>query len=470
MRTLLPGAVVWLMAVRLAAAQAPALPPSSVATRVPDIYLDSVPQAQPASGRLGLSLTDAIGRALAYNLAAVSSRQDERRARAARLDALAELLPRVEATVSEQTQQVNLAAYGFGGFPGVGPLVGPFSVFDARAHLSQSVWDSKLRHDARAAREEESAGTWAAENVRDLVVVVTTNLYLQVLATASRVEAARSQLDAAQTFYDQAVDFEDSGLVAGIDVLRAQVELERERGRLIMLGNDLARQRLDLARAVGLPLGQDFELTSTLASDDVGLPSRDAALGEALGRRPDYQRALALVRAAEEDVSGARGQRRPTLALDADYGDIGRSPGSSHGTFTVRGIVTVPLFRGGEIRADVLEADARLETRRAEAAALATRIEYDVRAAYLDVSSAEERVRVAENARDLAVEELAQAQDRFGAGVAGSFEVVQAQETLAGANEEYVSSLYVLGMARASVARAIGQTQANMIRFVGGVE
>jgi len=250
-------------------------------------------------------------------------------------------------------------------------------------------------------------------------------------------------------------------------VLRAQVQLQAQQQRLVFAANELAKQRLNLARAIGLPLGQDFTLTDMLATVPASLPNLDQTLNAALDARPDYLHANALVRAAEESRKAATSRRLPSVQFSGDYGDIGRSPAFSHGTMTLQATLSIPIY-DGRTRAETLESDSILNQRKAEAASLRDRIEYEIRTASLDIQAAAEQLKVAQGARDLAQQQIVQARDRFAAGVANSLELVQAQEAIATADENYISSLYSLNIAQASLARAAGAAEKTIKSFLGG--
>lgn len=435
---------------------------------VPPAFFGSVAQGTATSGVIPLSIADVIDRALKYNLSMIVSEQESQVSKAARLRALSDLLPKVNGGVTESVQQINLAAFGFGGFPGTPPVVGPFSVFDARARYSHSVVDFRLLHDLRAAAERLNASSYSQQDVRELVVLIATNLYLESVAGASRVQAARAQLTTAQAVYDRAVNLKDSGVAAGIDVLRAQVQLQAQRQRVLALENELAKEKLSLARAIGLPQGQEFSQTDGFLTGLPVLPNMEEALATAIDARPDYRRATALIRAAEESRKSALGRSMPSVQVNADYGDIGRTPAFSHGTMTLQGTLSIPIYNGGRTRAELLESEAILEQRRAEAANLRDRIEYEIRTANLDIQSAAEQVQVAQAAKDLAGQQLGQARDRFAAGVATSLEVVQAQEAIVTADENYISSLYALNLAQAALARAMGSAEKTIKTSFGG--
>ena len=427
----------------------------------------SISQGVPSGGTIQLSMTDALDRALKYNLGGVFAEQETRVSAAARVRALSELLPKVNAGVSEAVQQIDLAAFGFSGFPGVAPVIGPFSLFDVRARYTHPVMDFRLLHELRAASQRVSASNYAQQDIRELIVLITTDLYLESVAAASRVEAVRSQLQTAQAVYDRAKDLKDSGLAPGIDVLRAQVQLQAQQQRLVAAQNDRAKQKLNIARAIGLPQGQDFVETDNFITTPVSVPDLQQSLSLALETRKDYRRATTLIRAAEESRKAALGRRMPTFRLDADYGDIGRTPGSSHGTMSVQGTLLVPIYTGERVRAELLESDALLEERKAEASNLHDQIEYEIRAANLDIQAATEQVRVAQAAKDLAQQQLTQAQDRFAAGVTNGLEVTQAQEAVVTADENYISSLYSLNVSEAALARATGSAERLIKSFFG---
>jgi outer membrane protein TolC len=264
------------------------------------------------------------------------------------------------------------------------------------------------------------------------------------------------------------VNLKESGVVAGIEVLRAQVQLQAQRQRVLAAENDLAKRKLNLARAIGLSQAQPFVQTDGFVTTPVPLPTFDQALSAALETRPDYKRSMALIRAAEQSRKSAVSRRLPSIEIRADYGDIGRTPGFSHGTMGVGGTLSIPLYTGERTRAEILESDGLLAQRKAESANLRERIEYEIRVANLDIQSATEQVRVAEGARDLAQQQLVQAQDRFAAGVTDGLEVTQAQGAVAEAEENYISSVFALNVAEAALARAMGGAEKTIKTFLGG--
>ena len=433
-----------------------------------DLFTGSVASGTATSERLPLSLADAIARGMKTNLGALVANQNVRTAQGARGEALSRLLPDLTAGVNETSEQINLAAFGFKNFPGIATIVGPFGLTDTRAFLSQPIVNFQSLYNARAATADQKAATLSAQDARDVVALVVTGLYLQTGAAASRIETGRAQVKAAQAVYDQAVDFRTNGVVPAIEVLRAQVELQTQQQRLISYQNDMQKLKLRLARAIGLPDGQVFDLTDTIPFSPAPPLRLEDAIARAYTSRMDYQSAAARVQAAELVGKAVDAQRLPTADFNGNYGDIGPSPDNSHGTYTAAVSVSVPVFQGGKVRNEVLQADAEVERRKAELANLRGRIAFEIRTAYLDLASAGEQTRVAGSTVALAQQQLAQSQDRFAAGVTDNLEVVQAQEAVATANENYISSLYVYNAAKATLARSIGNAEKTIPSMLQG--
>lgn len=434
-------------------------------------FQGSVPPSENAGGQLSLSLQDAIQRGLRYNLALLLGDQTTRTARAAELRARAALLPNLSGRVSNTYEQVNLAAFGFNfSFPGVSipKIVGPFNVFDARALFTQSVFDFAAINNRRSASELTRAAGLSQQDARDLVVELVAAGYIQVLADGAHVDEAQSEVTMAQALYQRALDLKNAGLTPAIDTLRAQVELQSEQTRLRGLQNDRAKDLLALARLIGVPLEQNLVLTDKVPYATLAGMTPESAFDRALKNRSDYQAAAAQVRAAELRKKAAAAERLPAAEVNADYGTIGASPWSNHGTFTLTGTVRFPIFDSGRIRSDVEEADAALDQRKAEEADLRQRIDLDVRNALLDLQTAADQVAVAASSENLAREALTQARDRFAAGVADNIEVIQAQNALTNASDTHISAIYSHNLAKVALARALGATQQGIHEFLGG--
>ena len=414
-----------------------------------------------------LSLSDAIQRGLKTNLSALTAANAQRDASATVLGARAQLLPDINGDVRESVQQTNLAAAGlrFGsialipGQPGFSfpSIVGPYNYFDVRGNATQSIVDLTKLYRYRSSKEGAKAAGWNTADSRELIVQAVTGAYMQIIAQQSRIDTVRAQISTAQTANTQAVDRNNSGLNARIDVNRTQVELQTQQQRLNALLNDLAKQKIALARLIGMPQSPGFTLTDPWPFDPLEkVAAVDEMVSLAWGNRPDIKAANARVSAAEETRRAASAENLPTLSVNADYGVIGINPAQSHGTFGVTGTLHVPIYRSGRVAADVEKARANVEQRKAELVDLKARAEQDVRNALLDVDTATAQMRLAESNKTLAADTVEQAGDRFRAGLADTLEVVQAQESQAAAEQDYIGAVYSYQLARVGLARATG--------------
>ena len=431
-------------------------------------FQGSVSSGTPLNQPLPLSLDDALQRGLKYNLGSIDAQQSQRQAQGGSVAALSQLLPNLSGGLRESVQQIDLASYGFKFSvpPGSGfsfpNIVGPFNYFDLRGALTQRLADVQAIRTYQSSRESERAADLAAADAREIVVYVVTAGYLQVLAEAARVDSANVQVTSAQAIYQQAADRFHSGLSAKIDMTRSQVELQTQQQRLTGEQADYAKDKIALARLIGLSPGQEIILTDTLPYAPLENLTLDQAIVLASQNRSDLKAAEARFHAAELSRKAAVAERYPTLDIAADYGVIGINPSNSHGTFSVTGEVKFPIWEGNRVHGDILRADASLEQRRADYENLRARVEADVRNAFLDLNAAADQVRVAQSRRELARDELAQARDRFSSGVADTIEVVQAQEVVSGAEQDYIASLNAHNLAKAGVARATGQAEKIM--------
>ena len=428
-------------------------------------YAGSVPAKDLPPGPVTLTLTDAVKRGLAANLGPLTADNAARASRAASLQALSALLPNIAANASDTVTQVNLAAFGFQfnvpasvGFS-IPSVVGPYNYSSLQGTLSQSIYDGVARRNWHAAQETQKASLLNAKDARELVVLAVGGSYLQSVATAARVDSQRAQVANAEAINRQAQVRKEAGTNARIDVTRSAVELQTEQQRLSTLEAELRKQKIALARLIGLPQDRELIFADPLSAQAGSLPDTNAAIQQATQRRADLQALQASVKAAEQALSAARAERLPSASLSGNYGVIGPNPSTTHGAFAVTAAVTVPIWQGGRVKGDILQAQATLDQRQAELTNERGKVEQDVRTALIELEAANGQVHLAESSRDLSNETLSQARDRFGAGVATTVEVVQAQQQVASAESDYISSLFSYQLAKLSLSRAMGEAE-----------
>ncbi|MGA9977616.1 MAG: TolC family protein [Candidatus Sulfotelmatobacter sp.] len=431
-------------------------------------YLGGVPMGKASPTALSISLEDAVARGLRQNLGGLLSSDAISGAQGERWRALSALLPNLTTETSFGVREIDLKA-NFGlDIPGVPHVIGPFGVFDTRGYLDQSVFNWESIERTRSSAAQVKSAKYSYKNARELIVVVVVSNYLLVIADQSQVESALSQRDTAKALFDQTTDQKKAGLAAAVDVLRSNVELQAREQRLIVARNNLAKQKLVLARAIGLPAGQTFDIATEVAYQPLTTSTLDDALQEAYNSRADYKSVTEQVRSAEMQKKAASAERYPTLSAVVDYGSIGTTAASNHGTVNATAELRLPIFQGGRVHGDNLVADSVLARTKQRLEDLRASIDQEVRNVLLDLQDTAQEVSVENNAVQLATQTLQQSRDRFASGVTDNIEVVQAQESLADANDAYIASLYRYNIAKISMARAIGVAESNYAQYLKG--
>ena len=422
-------------------------------------------------GRMPLSLQNAIDLGLKHNLGLLLSQADTRAARGQRWQELSALLPQVTAGPYVAASKVNVDELGFAGLATllhISPSVGPYSYFDARAGVNQNLFDWKSINTARVASQNVKSADYTLLDARDLVILTIGYVYFQAVADEARIATDEAQVETAEALFNQATDQVNVGTAADIDALRTKVELQSRQQQLIEAKNDFAVQKIAVARVIGLATSQDFDLTDKSLYRPLDNLTVDAALTRAYAGRSDYRAAESAVRAAELSRKAAVAGYFPSLSFGADYGTGGAHPSDSTRVYDVRGTLSIPIFTGNSVHGEIQQADARLEQSRERLENLQAQVEADVRTAFLTLQSSAEQVKVAQSNIELADQTLAQSRDRFSAGVTDSVEVVQSQEAVAGAQEQYISSLNKYNFAKISLIRALGAGTQGVKEYFAG--
>jgi outer membrane protein TolC len=432
-----------------------------------DSYKGSVVTGTATSGVLDLSLDDAIQRGLRQNLGLILQSSTQKNSNGQRLEELQALLPTVTAQASIQVQQIDLAAYGLK-FPGLAPVIGPFQVVDFRAYLTQNLVNVSALQNYIAAKHNFQSARLTAEDARDLVVLTVGNAYLLCIADTARIEAVMAQLATSKVSLDQAVAAHDAGTSPKLDVLRAQVDYQNQQQSLISTKNNFEKDKLALARTIGLPLDQAFQLTDRAPYAALDHVDPQAAFEQALKNRKDLQAYAEQVKSAQAEKTSAWAYQLPVASFSGDYGDMGTTPGHSHGTFSATGEISAPLLQIAKTRGQEQVASAQYEQATAKLSDQVQQVNQDVRDSLLDIQAAAKLVEATHSNVELANEALSDAQQRFHAGVSDNLPVSQAQSQTEQANDQYISALYQHNVAKLALARALGVTQTNYKDYLGG--
>ena len=432
-----------------------------------DTFRGSVIEGKSTGTVLPLGLDEAIQRGLRTNLGVILNSSVTKSANGQRLEQLQQLLPTATLASTITVEQVNLAAFGFK-FPGLNPIVGPFQVVDFRGYLTQNLVNVAALENYIAAKHNFAGAQLSADDARDLVVLTVGNAYLLCVADQARIDAVNAELKTAKISLDQAIAQHDAGVAPRLDVLRAQVDYQNEQQQLISTTNQLAKDKIALARTIGLPLNQEFGLTDTAPFKALDGVDADAAFQQAIRNRKDLQADEETVKSALAEKKAAVADQYPVASFSGDFGDLGTTPGHSHGTFTATGQLTAPILQIARNRGEQGVAEASLEQARARLSDQVQQVNADVRSAILDIQSAAKLVDAARSNVDLAGEALSESQLRFVTGISDNLPVSQARTQFEQANDQYISALYQHNVAKLSLARALGVAQTNYKDYLGG--
>jgi outer membrane protein len=411
------------------------------------------------SGVLRLTLDQAVSLALKQNptvqiavLTAAESVQDRNVARAA-------LLPQASLNVTDTAERLNLQAFIGKSFPGFSQHAGPFQIFSAGPGFSASIFDLTLFRRYQEARETAYASKADGLSTREQVILLVVSQYIGTLRAVANVQASESRVELAQALYDQAADLQKEGVGTGIDTLRANVELQNEKQRLLQAEDDRDTSLFGLSRLLNLDPRQNIELGDSLSFFDTPQPEMQASIESALGERQEWKALLERVKAAGLEKKASQALRQPTLNFNGNWAYEGASSTTGIPTYNYQAGVSVPIFTGGRIHAEIVKADLEIQKLQQQEDDLRNSIALDVKTALINLDSARNQVTVANLGVQLSKEEVDQARDRFKAGVANNIEVIQAQDSLARANDNQIAALYRFNQARADYARSIGQME-----------
>lgn len=407
---------------------------------------------------LRLSFAEAVRRAAAAAprvvLAGLRTAEADARVREAR----AALLPAVSLGGLWLNRTFNSQSLGIS-FPGFPVLVGPFNNYDARASAAQTLFDWSSVARVRAARTEAS-GSRAEEGVSaEVAAQAAATAYLRAVRAQALVAAREADSALAAELVELAEAQRAAGVSAAIDVTRARAQLVTAEGLLLVARSEADRARIEVARALGLEVETPLELADTL-SPALGAAAvaaaRDSALATGLAQRPELGAERARAAAARQAGSAIRAERLPRLVALGDYGLNGRTVPAAIATRQIALQVSVPLLDGFRREARLAEQDAAVREAEVRERDLQQQIAADVDTALLELRAAQARQAIAAEQLRLAEEELAEARERFRAGVAGNIEVITAQANLIRARDTDIDARFAAALARVALARAAG--------------
>jgi outer membrane protein TolC/ABC-type transporter Mla MlaB component len=411
------------------------------------------------SGPLRLTLRDAVATALKENpqvqiatLSFAESQEDKSIARSA-------LLPQAGLEALDRAMRFNIYAEFGSKFPGIPEHAGPFQFFQAGPSVTMPLLDLTLWRRLQSARQGMNASQAQETAVREQIVLLVVSQYLAGMRATAAVQAAQSRVDLAQALYDQANDLQKHGVGTGIDTLRANVELQNEKQRLLEAQTQQKVALFGLNRLLNLDPQREIELADTPSFYATPQIDANQSLEQAYEARPEMKALAAQAHMVELAKRAASESRLPTINFAGTWGEQGLSAPTAIPAYIYQVTVDVPLFTGGRIHAEIAKSDLEIKKVEQERADLRNRIALEVKTSQAQLDAAQHEVDVANLGVKLAQEEVTQARDRFQAGVANNIEVVTAQDALARASDNQIAALYGYNQSRADLSHAIGQIE-----------
>ncbi|HEV2297317.1 MAG TPA: TolC family protein [Candidatus Acidoferrales bacterium] len=413
-------------------------------------------QQKPA---LKLNLHDAVEMALKQNpnvqIAALSLAESQKDSAIA----FSALLPQADFNVSDRAIRSNIRA-GLGlAIPGLPEHAGPFQVFQTGSTFSSPILDLSLWRRWQASRKNITSTDEQRVSVREQIVLLVVSQYLSSLRANAEVQAGQSRVNLAQALYDQSADLEKHGAATHVDTLRANVELQNEKQRLLEAQTNEKIAVYGLSKLLSLDPQQEIELDDAANFSKTTDEGMGTDLAAAYKARPELKALLAEQQSLQYQRSATRDSRLPALRFDGTYEQQGLSSSTVIPTYVYQASVNLPLFTGGRIRAELARDKLELQKNAQRIADERNQIALEVQSATAQEEAAKNEVEVANLGVELAQQEVQQARDRFQAGVANNIEVVNAQDALARANDNQISALYLYSQAHADLARATGQIE-----------
>ena len=408
-----------------------------------------------------LTLGETVRLAAKQNAGVESARFRAQAAEARVTQRRADLLPNLSASASERRTTLNSAA-AFPielPMPGIDPrgsVLGPLDVFDARARVTQSLFDPAARARVQSARTGVAAAGADVGQTADLAATAAANAYLSVLRADAVYRARLQDSTLAAELLGIARDQLTAGTGVALDVTRARSQLTSARSQLILARNERDRTRIDLARTLSLPL-VNLVLVDSLSTLPLNVATTEReALDAAYRGRNDLQSLTLQAEAARQQASAIKKEALPTVGVLADYGVSQRNGRSYLPTYDLGVMLSLPIFDGFRREGRVEEQTQFARDLDNRARDLRTQVEADVRVAVLNLASSAEAVSAARERLSLAEQEVAQSRERFQAGVSGNADVITASLTLNSARTQLVDALTAYQASRVALARAEG--------------
>jgi len=364
--------------------------------------------------------------------------------------------PQLGISVANAYQTSNLEGIGLM-LPGAPSRVGPYRVFNARPQLTTPVFDLTLLSRIHAETERNQGAKYDTETVRQTTLLAVLELGIDFFQAESRIAAANARLHTAEAVFQQARQAEAAGTASKLDLARTSQQVYAEQAAVTQATRDRDVVQAMLIKTIGLDQSADVRLEAPeLMQFAPRLRSVASIARGAQEQRSELGALEARIRAAGYDRQGAARERLPKLAFSGDFGAVGAGPDRSLSTYTVGGSLSIPIFTGGRIRAEVQAAQAKVAQAERELHKARLAVAEEVQQAAIESDAARDTLASAERAAGEARKSLDLARLRFQAGLTSDVDVSTTQATLAQAEDFEIRTRYDWYRAEARLARAEG--------------
>jgi outer membrane protein TolC len=260
------------------------------------------------------------------------------------------LLPQLNLLARQSWQTINLVGYGIdlpGNSQTAQQLIGPFGSMDARAFVTQELFNLADLRSSRSFHSRLDSSRLLVNNARELVALRVVSTYLEALRAKATRDTLIEQGVLANELYKITRDRVTQGVSAELDANRAMQKVNAIEQSRQEAEHSYVAAKLQLANLLQARITSNFEVADEAAYGAGTPPVRAAAIAAALSSRPDYRATSATVQAAELQVKSVKATRLPTLGLSVSDGQSGSTPVHNVNTYRVAGNIEMPIFTGG---------------------------------------------------------------------------------------------------------------------------
>lgn len=366
----------------------------------------------------------------------------------------ADLLPNLSGSATATRQTLNLDEFGF---PGAGGVTNPFSIFNFRLRIQQTIYDPATFARLAATRDSVVAAGLDAETAGVVAGTAAGIAFLRAVSAEETVAARESDTTTTYRLLIGARQVNQAGLTPAIDVTRSEVTFATARTQLALARNLRDRTRLDLIRALDFPADTTVTLAHDLSGTTAGVPATAAEAARfARQHRSDLGAERQRLRVMETGREAIRAENLPSVTATGALTESGRKTGTLKSTYLAQLGISIPILDGWRRQLRSREQGLRIDAQAARVTDLEHQIDIETRQAFLDLASAIDQVALAQERATLADRELSQAEERLHAGVAGTLETTTAQGGVTAAQDGIIQARVAQSVARIGLYRALG--------------